>query len=54
MVFGGVDTGMAGVYCASASPDLGTDYALEGGVSLPRQLYAVSIQFPVSRILTAA
>lgn len=41
-----VDTGMAGVYCASASPDLGTDYALEGGVSLPRQLYAVSIQVP--------
>ncbi|WP_283610629.1 peptidase [Faecalispora anaeroviscerum] len=39
-----VDTATAGVYYASAAPDLGTEYTLADGVSLPRQLCAVSIQ----------
>lgn len=41
-----VDTVAAGVYYAFASPDLGTEYTLTDGVSLPRQLCAVSIQVP--------
>lgn len=41
-----VNTGSAGVYYASAAPDLGTEYTLVDGVSLPRQLCAVSIQTP--------
>lgn len=39
-----VDTGTVGVYYASAQPDLGTEYTLADGVSLPLQLCAVSIQ----------
>ncbi len=39
-----VDTVTSGVYCASAVPDLGTEYILEDGVSLPQQLCSVSIQ----------
>lgn len=42
----GVNTAMPGVYYASTSPDLGTEYTLADGVSLPRQRYAVSIQIP--------
>ncbi|MPM14172.1 hypothetical protein SDC9_60532 [bioreactor metagenome] len=41
-----VDTVTAGVYYAFTSPDLGTEYTLADGVSLPRQLCAVSIQLP--------
>ena len=41
-----VDTVTAGVYYAFTSPDLGTEYTLADGVSLPRQLCAVSIQVP--------
>ncbi|WP_250229825.1 LPXTG cell wall anchor domain-containing protein [Anaeropeptidivorans aminofermentans] len=41
-----VDTVTAGVYYAFTSPDLGTEYTLANGVSLPRQLCAVSIQVP--------
>ena len=41
-----VDTVTAGVYYAFASPDLGTEYTLADGVSLPRQMCAVSIQVP--------
>ena len=41
-----VDTATTGVYYASASPDLGTEYTLADGVSLPRQRCAVSIQTP--------
>ncbi len=39
-----VDTATAGVYYAVASPDLGTEYTLADGVSLPQQLCAVSVQ----------
>lgn len=41
-----VDTGTPGVYYASAAPNLGDGYVLADGVSLPRQLCAVSIQTP--------
>ena len=41
-----VNTVTAGVYYAFTSPDLGTEYTLADGVSLPRQLCAVSIQVP--------
>lgn len=41
-----VDTTSANVYYAWTSPDLGTEYTLADGVSLPRQLCAVSIQTP--------
>ena len=41
-----VDTLTAGVYYAFTSPDLGTEYTLADGVSLPRLLCAVSIQVP--------
>ncbi|WP_027400485.1 peptidase [Anaerovorax odorimutans] len=41
-----VDTITAGVYYVFTSPDLGTEYTLADGVSLPRQLCAVSIQVP--------
>lgn len=41
-----VDTGTTGVYYASVEPDLGTEYTLADGVSLPRQRCAVSIQTP--------
>lgn len=41
-----VDTVTPGVYYASVVPDLGTEYTLEDGVTLPRQLCAVSIQIP--------
>lgn len=41
-----VDTVTAGVYYAFTSPDLGIEYSLADGVSLPRQLCAVSIQVP--------
>ena len=41
-----VDTVTAGMYYVSASPDLGTEYRLADGVSLPRQMCAVSIQVP--------
>lgn len=41
-----VDTTAAGVYYAFTLPDLGTKYTLADGVSLPRQLCAVSIQVP--------
>jgi hypothetical protein len=39
-----VDTAVPGVYDASAAPDLGNTYILGDGVSLPKQLCAVSIQ----------
>lgn len=41
-----VDTATPGVYNVSAAPDLGDTYVLADGVSLPRQLCAVSIQTP--------
>ncbi|WMJ76895.1 MULTISPECIES: peptidase [unclassified Sedimentibacter] len=41
-----VDTDTVGVYYASTAPDLGAEYILTDGVSLPRQLCAVSIQAP--------
>lgn len=41
-----VDTATTGVYYAFTTPDLGTEYTLADGVSLPRQLCAVSIQVP--------
>nr|WP_288828821.1 peptidase [uncultured Clostridium sp.] len=41
-----VNTASAGVYYAWTSPDLGTEYTLADGFSLPRQLCAVSIQVP--------
>ena len=41
-----VDTVAAGVYYVFTSPDLGTEYTLTDGVSLPRQLCAISIQVP--------
>ncbi len=41
-----VNTASAGVYESWISPDLGTEYVLAEGVSLPRQLCAVSIQIP--------
>ena len=41
-----VNTSTTGVYYAFTSPDLGTEYTLADGVSLPRQLCAVSIQVP--------
>ncbi|KXL52971.1 hypothetical protein CLNEO_15130 [Anaerotignum neopropionicum] len=41
-----VDTSTVGVYYVSTTPNLGTEYTLAEGVSLPRQLCAVSIQTP--------
>lgn len=41
-----VDTDTPGVYYAWAEPALGADYTLAAGVSLPRQLCAVSVQTP--------
>lgn len=41
-----VDTNTTGIYYVSASPDLGTEYVLADGISLPKQLCAVSIQTP--------
>lgn len=41
-----VNTGKVGMYYASAAPDLGEDYTLADGASLPRQLCTVSMQTP--------
>lgn len=41
-----VDTSTPGLYYAYVVPDLGKDYRLADGVSLPKQLCAVSIQTP--------
>jgi len=43
---GAVNTAQPGVYYATASPDLGTEYTLQEGLSLPSQLCTVSIQAP--------
>ncbi len=43
---GAVNTAQPGVYYATVSPDLGTEYTLQEGLSLPSQLCAVSIQAP--------
>ncbi len=39
-----VDTSTVGIYYASVTPELGTEYTLAEGISLPLQLGAVSIQ----------
>lgn len=44
--FAAVNTAVPGVYYAFVSPALGAGYTLQAGVTLPRQLCAVSIQTP--------
>ncbi len=45
-VLADIDTETAGVYYAYIEPTLGTEYILADGVTLPKQLCAVSIQIP--------